>query len=323
LSDVWHTLTTLKIGIAVGRTNSHGIFGFKKLSGREIRSIILGNFEGGTNMAGACAAVNTLQLALKSSIPFLGGTYKEWNGSTQSRLQISGNPRHQMGVCLDIILFCEAGLSGDKTVDWKTEKVLGENIVKAFVDLKADMKWTEIIFQDRLFWEPEYYKHYGADRKHFTHIHIDWMTNGLKGHDKTEAEVLSGSPQKDTTGFSGALTTRLSLINLQYTGGTLAGLNVATIPKTASADSNPVGNWNVTVDRWLWNYPLNADGSVTWRDPFNGQNGAGKWEVGPGKISFTWFNSKTTESWDVPRKPLKGGETTMEGKAYDVNAVRA
>jgi hypothetical protein len=113
------------------------------------------------------------------------------------------------------------------------------------------------------------------------------------------------------------------LINLQYTGGTLAGLNVATIPKTASADSNPVGNWNVTVDRWLWNYTLNADGSVTWRDPFNGQNGAGTWEVGPGKISFTWFNSKTTESWDVPLKPLKTGKTTMEGKTYDVNAVRA
>ena len=273
-------------------------------------------------MAGACPAVKTLELALKTSIPFLAGTYKEWNGSTQARLQITGNPRHQMGVCLDVILFCEAGLSADKTVDWKTEKVLGENIVKAFVDLKADMQWTEIIFQDRLFWEPQYYKHYGADRKHFSHIHIDWMTNSLKGLDKSEADVLSGSPQKDTTGFYSALALRLGLINTQYTSGSLVGLNVATIPKTPSADSNPVGTWQVRVDRWLWTYTFNVDGSVTWRDPFNNQNGAGKWEIEAGKIAFTWLNSKTTESWDVPLKPLKTGRTIMEGRTYDVNAAR-
>src|SRR5690242_19669519 len=111
-------------------------------------------------MAGACPAVKTLELALKTTIPFLAGTYEEWNGAKMGRLQISGNPRHQMGVCLDIILFSEAGLAKDKTLDWRTEKALAENIVKAFVDLKGDMKWTEIILQDRLFWEPEYYKHY-------------------------------------------------------------------------------------------------------------------------------------------------------------------
>jgi hypothetical protein len=273
-------------------------------------------------MASACPAVITLQSALKTSIPFLAGTYQEWNKSTQARLQVSGNPRHQMGVCLDIILFCEAGLSGDKTVDWKSEKLLGENLVKLFVDLKDDMKWTEIIFQDRLFWEPQYYKHYGGDRKHFTHIHIDWMTNGLKGQNKTEAEVLTGSPQKNTTGFSSALMGRLSLINQQFTGGTLSGVTLATIPKGTSSDLNPVGSWNVSVDRWLWKYNFLADGSVTWRDPFNNMTGSGKWEISAGSISFTWLNSKTTEKWDVPIKPLKTGKTTMEGKTYDVNAVR-
>jgi len=274
-------------------------------------------------MANACPAVKTLDLALRTSIPFLAGTYKEWNGSTQPRLQISGNPRHQMGVCLDVILFCEQGLSADKSVDWKTEKVLGENIVRVFIDMKAEMRWTEIIFQDRLFWEPEYYKHYGDDRKHFSHIHIDWMTNSLKGQNKSEDEVLVGSPQKDETGFYSALAVRLGLVNTGYTSGALVGMNISTFSKTPSADWNPLGTWNVRVAQWLWNYTFNVDGSVTWRDPFNGQNGNGKWEVEAGKIAFTWLNSKTTESWDVPFKSLKTGRTTIDGKLYDVNATRA
>ena len=102
---------------------------------------------------GACPAVKTLDGLLRTSIPFLGGTYKEVNGTALPRLQTSGNPRHQLGVCLDIILFCTPW-TFDKSVDSEKEKKLGENLVKAFVNLKDVMKWTEIIFQDRLFWEP-------------------------------------------------------------------------------------------------------------------------------------------------------------------------
>lgn len=274
-------------------------------------------------MAGACPAVQTLELALRSSIPLLTGTYKEWNKSTQKRLQVAGNPRHQMGVCLDIILFCKAGLNPDKALDWKSEKILGENLVQAFVDLREEMKWTEIIFQDRFFWEPEYYKHYGADEKHFTHIHIDWMTNSLKGHNKTEAEVLAGSPQKDTNTFSGSLTPRLSLINSQFEAGTLSSINLATIQRKYRPEVNAVGTWQVRVDKWLWNYTFNADGTVTWQDPFNKQTGAGKWQIGSGEIVFTWFNSKTTEKWITPINPTaQTGKTTMQGITYDVNAVK-
>ena len=103
------------------------------------------------------------------------------------------------------------------------------------------MKWTEIIFQDRLFWEPEYYKHYGSDRKHFTYIHIDWMTNSLKGKGKTEEEVITNSPQANTTGFSAALTARLDLINQQFTGGSLVGIDVAGITRSFRPQVNPVG----------------------------------------------------------------------------------
>jgi len=275
-------------------------------------------------MAGACPAVSALKLALETAIPFLKGTYTEWNGTTPLRLQVPGNPRHQMGVCLDVILFSDLSMSKDKTIDWASEKKLGENLVKAFVDLKADMQWTEIIFQDRLFWEPEYYKHYGGDRAHFTHIHIDWMANSLKELGKTEAEVLAGSPQKDNTSFSAALTARLNVLNTGFTAGTLAPINVATIPKSASADANPVGNWNVRVASWLWVYSFNADGTVTWSDPFNSMSGTGKWEISGAKIAFTWTGSTTTESWDVPLKqgPLKTGSTTIQNRLYEVNATR-
>lgn len=270
----------------------------------------------------ACPAVKTLDLALKTSIPFLGGTYKESNGKSFPRLQISGNPRHQLGVCLDIILFASAG-SPDKSVDWETEKKMGENLVRAFIDLKDEMKWTEIIFQDRLFWEPEYYKFYGADRKHFTHIHIDWMTNSLKGKGKSEDEIIKNSPQANTTGFSASLTSRLTQINEKFNNSRLSGIDLATITKTYSPDVNPVGEWRVTVDRWLWIYTFDANGNVTWRDPYNNLSGKGKWQISSKVIYFTWFNSTTTESWNLPIQPSQQkGKTTMKGKTYDVNAVR-
>lgn len=273
-------------------------------------------------MAGACPAVLTLDRAIRATIPYLTGTYLEWNGTKPERLQIPGNPRHQMGVCLDLILFSDSSMSRDKSLDFRMEKALAENIVKAFIDLKSEMRWTEIILQDRLFWEPEYYRHYGDDRKHFTHIHIDWMTNSLKGHNKTEAEVLAGSPQKDETGFYASVVSRLTLINSQFTAGALPSVHIATIPKTASPDGNPVGTWQVRVDRWLWNYTFDADGNVSWRDPFSNEGGTGTWEFELGKITFKWIGSTTTETWSVPLNPVKTGTTTMQGRTYDVNATR-
>lgn len=53
---------------------------------------------------GACPAVRTLDLALRTSIPFFNGSFNDVRGGSL-RLQTAGNPRHQMGVCLDIFLF--------------------------------------------------------------------------------------------------------------------------------------------------------------------------------------------------------------------------
>lgn len=269
---------------------------------------------------GACQAVRTLELNLKTSIPFLAGKYKEGNGKSYPRLQISGNPRHQLGVCLDIIVF--AAPYG-KSIDWEAEKKLGENLVKLFIDQKDIMKWTEIIYEDRLFWEPEYYKAYTKDRAHFTHIHIDWMTNSLKGKGKSEDEIIDGSPQKDTNGFSATLSAKLDEINQKWESGGLSNIDLASITKTYSPDKNPVGDWQVSVGQWSWIYTFDATGNVQWRDPYNNQSGKGTWTINSGVISFKWTNSTTTESWNLPIQPsAQKGTTTMKGTKYPVNAIR-
>jgi len=270
----------------------------------------------------ACPAVRKLDSLLRANFALLNGSFKDVNGKMSQRLQTGGNPRHQLGVCLDILLFSMAWKL-DPSVDTKREKALAENLVKAFVDFKSDMKWTEIILQDRLFWEPEYYSRYTQDRAHYTHIHIDWMTNSLKGKGRSESDIIALSPQAKTDGFRPALTARLRGIRDRFDSGSLSAMNLAAITKRWSADVNPVGDWRVVVGQWTWIYSFDASGNVTWRDQGNGQNGKGTWKVVPGAIKFSWANSTTTESWKTPIKPSdQEGTTTMKGKTYPVNAVR-
>jgi hypothetical protein len=227
-----------------------------------------------------------------------------------------------MGVCLDILLVSREWKL-DASVDWKREKLLAENLVRAFVDLKDDMKWTEIILQNRLFWEPEYYKHYTQDQAHYTHIHIDWMTNSLKGKGKSEADIIALSPQAKNDGFRSTLTARLQGIKNQFDGDSLPVIDLAAIAKPLNPDLNPVGDWRVAVGQWIWIYSFDASGNVTWRDPLNGLNGKGTWKNAPGLINFQWANSTTTENWKTPIKPSEQkGTTTMKGTTYEVNAVR-
>ncbi|MGI8639055.1 MAG: hypothetical protein ACR2MG_03790 [Pyrinomonadaceae bacterium] len=282
---------------------------------------------------GACPAVKTLDLALRTTIPLLNGkftdasVYEEGKNKGKhkisERLQTNGNPRHQLGVCLDILLFATDWSMYDKSVNWQKEKILGENLVKLFIELKDEMKWTEIIYEDRLFWEPDYYKNYTADKKHFTHIHIDWMINSLKGKGKSEDEIIKNSPQANNTSFSTQLTARLSQINQQWESNNLSSVNLAAIPKTYSPDVNPVGSWQVKVEPWTWIYTFDVNGKVTWRDPLNNETGKGTWKISSGVISFSWANSTTTEIWKLPINPTaQTGNCTMKGKFHALNAVR-
>lgn len=277
---------------------------------------------------GPSPAVLALERTLKANIPFLAGTFLEWNDKTSPRLQImTADGRHQTGLALDIILFSAERLSKDQTVSVAREKPLAENLVRAFVDLKSSMKWNEIILQDRFFREPDgVYGTWSQDNKHFTHIHIDWMTNRLKGQGKSTDEIVASSPQANEVGFVAALGARLSQLRGASEAGTLAGVPLSGLQKQWSADLNPVGDWRVSVGQWQWVYSFKADGTVVWRDPSNAESGKGKWwrDLTYGKLIFAWAESQTTEWWQLPlSSPAADGSTTMKGKTYKVEARRA
>jgi hypothetical protein len=85
----------------------------------------------------------------------------------------------------------------------------------------------------------------------------------------------------------------------------------------------PAGRWEVKVDQWKWIYTFDANGNVSWRDPFNNQTGKGTWKVNSGVISISWVGSTTKESWNLPLRPTaQTGKCTMQGKTYDLKAVR-
>lgn len=181
-----------------------------------------------------CPAVITLKSCLEQSIPFLKGTYIESDGSRQARLQQGrdgGFNRHDAGLALDIFLFA-AQWYKDKKLDWQSEKILGEHIVKAFVDYRNQMNWTEIIFQDVIFkHEPGDFNYksgdYKANRKHYTHIHIDWMDNSLKGVIKNPP--IPWSAQAKAAQFSGALQSRLEEVNEKWRKGYLSSMSLKNI----------------------------------------------------------------------------------------------
>jgi hypothetical protein len=67
--------------------------------------------------------------------------------------------------------------------------------------------------------------------------------------------------------------------------------------------------WTVYVQHWNWVYTFSRTGGVTWRDPFNGQNGKGSWRIENGTMITRWVNSKTWEEWDVPINPAGANGT--------------
>jgi hypothetical protein len=99
------------------------------------------------------------------------------------------------------------------------------------VDIKDEMQWNEIIYQDRMFWEPgSDRRSYTSDTKHFTHIHIDWMTNSMKGKGKSTDEIVKDSPQGNMgKDFSASLIAKLTDINTKLTNGSLSNIDLASI----------------------------------------------------------------------------------------------
>jgi hypothetical protein len=70
-------------------------------------------------------------------------------------------------------------------------------------------------------------------------------------------------------------------------------------------------------------YTFDANGGVSWLDPFNGKTGKGTWSIRSAEMTLSWTGSATIETWKVPLAPGdKAGSCKMDGTWYDVNAVR-
>ncbi len=61
--------------------------------------------------------------------------------------------------------------------------------------------------------------------------------------------------------------------------------------------------WRVRVEQWVWDYDFSHKGTVTWRDPFNGEHGAGTWRVEGGQLVVDWKGTTSKDVWDVPIFP--------------------
>src|SRR6266545_937246 len=64
-----------------------------------------------------------------------------------------------------------------------------------------------------------------------------------------------------------------------------------------------LGKWSIKFKNRTWEYVFSADGKVTWRDPLNNENGAGRWAKTGNLINIAWYGSTTKESWRCPIKP--------------------
>lgn len=61
-----------------------------------------------------------------------------------------------------------------------------------------------------------------------------------------------------------------------------------------------VGKWTVKFKAWIWEYTFADGGTVTWRDPLNGEGGSGRWAKSGKIIYLSWSGSTTKESWNCP-----------------------
>jgi hypothetical protein len=164
----------------------------------------------------------------------------------------SPGTRHTSGLAIDIML--------DSTK--AAQRHLAEGMIAAFIKLNASMIWSDIIYTDYHIpagrggygGTPFKPNSYTQDRRHFDHIHMDWVDFSLKN---TGAEYLhipyKWSEAAKTTGFTDALEKELAA---------LAGATPPPLPILVSWID---GWWEVVQDGLTYYYNLStADGSAAW-----------------------------------------------------------
>ncbi len=87
-------------------------------------------------------------------------------------------------------------------------------------------------------------------------------------------------------------------------------------PAVETTITSPAGEWKVKAKHYVWIYKFDAKGAVTWRDPYAGLDGRGKYQLGAKKMTITWVGTKTIDEWDVPLNPTQqtGWVLSVEGK---------
>ncbi len=169
-----------------------------------------------------CPAVRELMATLRASVPFLNSTYPEHNGQQFPRLQWRKDGtlnRHDAGLALDIILFANV----------ERERILAENLVWAFADHQSEMQWRSVIYKDVAISGSGVPVHYMQDRRHFTHVHIDWFDYGL--YTGTGGTSIPWPPEAHTGGFGAILGPDLQGLSDDWDGGQLASVDLMHLPR--------------------------------------------------------------------------------------------
>src|ERR1700740_769263 len=87
-----------------------------------------------------------------------------------------------------------------------------------------------------------------------------------------------------------------------------------------------MGKWTVWVKDWIWEYEFAPNGAVTWRDTQSAAKGAGRWVMSSTLVNFSWSNSTTNESWQLPLIPARNKNTWYNSPyytgAYEIEKLR-
>lgn len=87
--------------------------------------------------------------------------------------------------------------------------------------------------------------------------------------------------------------------------------------------STPIGFWWARIPGYVWLYQFKVDQTVTWKDPYNGENGTGTWKQVSSEVRISWKGSKTIEKWTKIEGANAEGTVKYEGETeQNLTAMR-
>ena len=166
-------------------------------------------------------AVNTLRNVIRNTVTAMNWTYHEGT-QPMPRLQWRAG-RNQMqhftGLALDVIL--HAGIPH--------HRILAHHLFALFAQHQPSMQWLTMIYEDvclvprgrTLQVQP----YPDPNRRHFTHIHIDWYRPSV-----VHGETVQVTPESQNVGFQNSLRQDLSKLNNLWSSNLLTLINLRETP---------------------------------------------------------------------------------------------